>query len=144
MYYPNTLTSFAKMLIGFHDIYRRMLKNIYPWTNLRGAIKKKKLPNFGHRPNMGGGQRRSQTFYQKKVWTCFKGGGGSKGLVQSSFLQKKSTYFKSMNSFLVLNWSTCFKTYGLQYHIPTQALSEKFHFLIYQKLIFCVKISKQR
>ena len=23
----------------------------------------------------------------------------------------------------------------LQYHIPTQALSEKFHFLIYQKLI---------
>ena len=34
----------------------------------------------------GGGQRRSQTFYRKKVWTCFKGGGGSKGLVQSSFL----------------------------------------------------------
>ena len=37
----------------------------------------------------------------------------------------------------------------LQYHIPTQALSEKFYFLIYQKLIlyfqtFCVKMSKLR
>ena len=53
---------------------------------VRGAIKKKKLPNFGHCPNMGGGQRPSQTFFRKKVWTCFKGGGGSKGLVQSSFL----------------------------------------------------------
>ena len=39
---------------------------------------------------------RSQTFNRKKVWTCFKVGGGSKGLVQSSFLQK-SMYFRSMN-----------------------------------------------
>ena len=52
----------------------------------KGSHKKKKLPNFGHCPNMGGGQRCSQTFFRKKVWTCFKGGGGSKGLVQSSFL----------------------------------------------------------
>ena len=31
LYFPNTLPAFAKMLIGFHDIYRRMWKNIYPW-----------------------------------------------------------------------------------------------------------------
>ena len=56
---------------------------------LRGAIKQKKLPNFGHCPNMGGGcQQRSQTFYRKKEWTCFKGGGGSKGHVHSGFLYK--------------------------------------------------------
>ena len=30
LYFPNTLPSFAKMLIGFHNIYRRMLQNIYP------------------------------------------------------------------------------------------------------------------
>ena len=69
-----------------------------------GSHQKKKLPNFGYCPNMGGGgQRHSQTFYRKKVWTYFKGGGGSKGLVQSSFLQKKSMYFRSTNSFFILN-----------------------------------------
>ena len=31
LFYPNTLPSLAKMLIGFHDIYRRMWKNIDPW-----------------------------------------------------------------------------------------------------------------
>ena len=67
----------------------------------RGAIKKN-LPNFGHRPNIGGDQQRSQTFYRKNVRTSFKGGGGSKGLVQSSFLQK-SMYFRSMNSFFLFN-----------------------------------------
>ena len=54
----------------------------------------------------GGGQRCSQTFYQKQVWTCDGGGGGVwlKVLVQSSFLQK-SMYSRSMKSFFVLNWS---------------------------------------
>ena len=31
LHFLNTLPSFAKMLIGFHDIYRRMWKNIDPW-----------------------------------------------------------------------------------------------------------------
>ena len=57
-------------------------------------------------------------------------GGRLKVLVQSSFLQK-SMYSRSMKSFFVLNWSTCFKTY----EVPTQALSEKNHFLIDQKLV---------
>ena len=52
---------------------------------IRGAIKKK-LPNFGHRPNMGGGQCRSQTFIEKRYGHVFRGEGGSKGLIQSSFL----------------------------------------------------------
>ena len=30
LYFPNTLPSFAKMLIGFHTIYRHMWQNIYP------------------------------------------------------------------------------------------------------------------
>ena len=30
LYFPNTLPAFAKMIIGFHNIYRRMWKNIYP------------------------------------------------------------------------------------------------------------------
>ena len=33
LYFPNTLPSFAKMLIGFRDIYRRMWKNIYPCSS---------------------------------------------------------------------------------------------------------------
>ena len=32
LYFPNTLPSFSKMLIGFQNIYRRMWKNIYPCT----------------------------------------------------------------------------------------------------------------
>ena len=43
MYFPNTLPSFAKMLIGFHDIYRRMCKNIYPC--LTDALEDFVMPN---------------------------------------------------------------------------------------------------
>ena len=59
------------MLIGFHDIYRRMLKNIYPWTNLRGAIIKKNYQILDIVQTWGGGQQRSQTFYQKKGMDMF-------------------------------------------------------------------------
>ena len=38
LYFPNTLPSFAKMLIGFHDIYWRMWKNIDPWVKV-GQVK---------------------------------------------------------------------------------------------------------
>ena len=39
LYFPNTLPSFAKMLIGFHDIYRRMWKNIYPCNSIEQILK---------------------------------------------------------------------------------------------------------
>ena len=83
--------------------------------------KNKKQQFFGHFPNMGGGQQRSQTFYQKKLWTCFKGRGGSKGLIQSSFLEK-NLFWRSLKSFSVLKLSTFYML--LQYHIPTQGISE--------------------
>ena len=35
-------------------------------------------------------------------------------------IEKKG--FRSLDSFFVLNWSPCFKTYKLQHHVPTQAL----------------------
>ena len=38
LYFPNTLPSFAKMLIGFHDIYRRICKNIYPWLKSKNLF----------------------------------------------------------------------------------------------------------
>ena len=56
------------------------------FATARKGSHKKKTTKFWTSSKHGGGQRRSQTFYQKKVWTCFKGGGGSKGHVQSSFL----------------------------------------------------------
>ena len=40
-----------------------------------------------------------------------------------------------MNSFFVLNWSTGLKTFKLQYHLPTQAPSEKLNFLIDQNSV---------
>ena len=56
--------------------------SLFLW--LRGAIEKKNYQILDIVQTW-----RSQTFYQKKVQTCFKGGGGSKGLVQSSFFVKK-------------------------------------------------------
>ena len=48
---------------------------------LRGAKKKKKnYKILDIVQTWGGSQGGSQTFYQKKVWTYFKGEGGSKGL----------------------------------------------------------------
>ena len=49
LYLPNTLPPFAKKLIGFHDMYQRMWKNIYPWYEVQqnwvqeNSLKKKKI-----------------------------------------------------------------------------------------------------
>ena len=48
---------------------------------------------------MGGGQRCSQTFYQKKVWTCFKG-------ASSKVVFIKKFVLGSLKSFCVLKLST--------------------------------------
>ena len=71
-----------------------------------GNHKKTKLPNFGH----------CQTFYRKKVWTCFKGGGGSKGRVQSSFFVKKFV-LGSLKSFSVLKLSTFYMLINMNFNI---------------------------
>ena len=80
---------------------------------------KKKLRHFGHCPKLWG------KLFIKKRYGHVIGGGGSEGVVRRYF---------------VLNCSACFKTYKLQYHLPAQALSEKFNFLIDQNSVrnwFC-------
>ena len=57
-----------------------------------------------------------------------KGEGG--GPRPKYFFTKKSMFFRTMNSFFVLNLPAYFKTYKLQYYLPTQALSERFKFFI--------------
>ena len=99
---------------------------------------------------MGGrGHRRSQTFYRKKVWTCFKGEGGQRASSKVVFCKKVCFGVPEELLCVKIIYILHASKHELQYHIPTQALSEKFYFLIYQKLIlyfqtFCVKMSKLR
>ena len=55
----------------------RQFQNPYILSNLSAGVNilhmgshQKKIPNFGHCPNMGGGHWRSQKKILKKVWTC--------------------------------------------------------------------------
>ena len=75
---------------------------------------------------MGGGQRPSQTFFRKKVWTCFKGGGGGQRASSKVVFCKKVCFgvpeeLLCVKIIYILHASK----HELQYHIPTQALSEK-------------------
>ena len=38
LYFPNTLPGFVKLLIDFHDVYRRKCKSIYPWAQEAIAV----------------------------------------------------------------------------------------------------------
>ena len=100
---------------------------------LRGAIQKKPTKFWTLAKHGGGGQRPSQTFYQKMVWTCFKR--DQRALSEVFFCKKVCFWVPEVVLCLKIIYILHASEHELQYHIPTQALSEKFHFLIYQKLI---------
>ena len=67
--------------------------------------------------------------------TCFKGGGGKGPRPKEFFVKKFFLWVPEellyVKSIYILHASK----HELKYHIPTQALSDKFHILNYQKLI---------
>ena len=60
----------------------------YLYTDHLGEPSKKKLRNFGHVAKRGGVSSSGKLFNEEKFGHVFRGG-GSKGLVQSSFCKKK-------------------------------------------------------
>ena len=116
---------------------------------LRGAIKKK-LPNFGHCPNMGGGvSGPAKLFFEKRYGHVLRGEGGQRASSKVVFCKKVCFGVPEELLCVKIIYILHASKHELQYHIPTQALSEKIYYLIYQKLIlyfqtFCVKMSKLR
>ena len=102
-----------------------------------GSHKKKKLPNFGHCPNIRRGvSGAAKPFIEKRYGHVLRGEGGLRASYKVVFC-KKSLFWGSLKSFSVLKLSTFNMLQNMNFNItlPTQALSEKIHFLIYQKLI---------
>ena len=74
----------------------------------------------------------AKPFIGKRYGHVLWGEGGSKGLVQSSFCKKVCFWVPEELLCVKIIYSLHASTHELQYHIPTQAISEKYHFLIYQ------------
>ena len=109
------------ILLYFITIYLVYLILFYYTLLIREAENNTKLWTLSKQGEGFSGT--AKPFIKNRYGHVMGEGGGCvwlKVLVQSSFLQK-SMYSRSMKSFFVLNWSTCFKTY----EVPTQALSEK-------------------
>ena len=99
---------------------------------------------------MGGGvSGPAKLFFEKRYGHVLRGEGGQRAMSKVVFCKKVCFGVPEELLCVKIIYILHASKHELQYHIPTQALSEKFYFLIYQKLIlyfqtFCVKMSKLR
>ena len=115
-----------------------------------GEPSKKKTTKLWTLSKHGGGvSGPAKLFFEKRYGHVLRGEGGQRASSKVVFCKKVCFGVPEELLCVKIIYILHASKHELQYHIPTQALSEKFYFLIYQKLIlyfqtFCVKMSKLR
>ena len=84
---------------------------------------------------MGGGSGEAKLFIEKWYGHVLRGRGGQRAMSTVVFCKKVCFEVPEELLCVKIIYILHASKHELQYHIPTHALSEKFHFLIYQKLI---------
>ena len=96
---------------------------------------KKKPTKFWTLSKHGGVSGAAKLFIEKRYGHVLRGEGGQRASSKVVFCKKVCFGVPEELLCVKIIYILHASKHELQYHIPTQALSEKFHFLIYQKWI---------
>ena len=105
------------------------------FTAPKGSHQKKNYQILDIVQTWGGVSGAAKLFFKKRYGHVLRGRGGQRAMSKVVFCKKVCFWVPEELLCVKIIYILHASKHELQYHIPTQALSEKFHFLIYQKLI---------